>query len=435
MQDWVDRWQSLRRNVLADASLNALADSLSATIGPEAMARDAARWPIDDPSLAKGITGGLASMKAWYTARVAWIDQQFVPAPSVGTEGTMLVFRSAAGDQLAYTLDGSDPRSLGGRVAPNAQLTAAPLVVPSGANVHVRSYRASLEGEFPGTPWSSAVGGAGSTPLRPAARLVNLSARARVGSGEDSLIAGIVASDTVQKSYLVRGVGPALAAFGVANALPDPELVIHRSDGTEIFRNTGWQNGADALVLPNQFRAVGAFPLDQGSPDSALLPTLPAGLYTVRVSSATGRNGLGLVELYETGSGGRTTNLSARANVQPGEGSLTGGVVIQGPAYKRVLLRGIGPALARLGVTNALEDPVLTLYSGQTAIAINDGWSTAGAETAAAAAAASVGAFALTPGSADAALLITLAPGAYTVEIRGKDAVGGVALLEIYEVP
>jgi hypothetical protein len=46
-----------------------------------------------------------------------------------------------------------------------------------------------------------------------------------------------------------------------------------------------------------------------------------------------------------------------------------------------------------------------------------------------------VGAFALTPGSRDAALLTTLAPGSYTVQVSGADGGTGEALVEIYEVP
>jgi hypothetical protein len=46
-----------------------------------------------------------------------------------------------------------------------------------------------------------------------------------------------------------------------------------------------------------------------------------------------------------------------------------------------------------------------------------------------------VGAFALVPGSADAALLIHLAPGAYTVHLSGLGGTSGNALIEVYEVP
>ena len=40
----------------------------------------------------------------------------------------------------------------------------------------------------------------------------------------------------------------------------------------------------------------------------------------------------------------------------------------------------------------------------------------------------------LFPGSADSALLVTLAPGAYTAVIESPTGAGGVALVEVYEV-
>jgi expansin (peptidoglycan-binding protein) len=181
---------------------------------------------------------------------------------------------------------------------------------------------------------------------------------------------------------------------------------------------------------------LGAFALGTNSVDSALLPQVGAGAYTVRVSSPTGKTGVALAELYETGSNGRTSNLSVRVQVQPGDGALIGGFVIQGPAYKRVLIRGIGPTLKVFGVAAALADPLLTIVNSSEAIvATNDTWSAGTATAALVAATASVGAFALVPGTEDAAILITLPPGAYTVKIEGKNGATGVALLEIYEVP
>lgn len=43
-------------------------------------------------------------------------------------------------------------------------------------------------------------------------------------------------------------------------------------------------------------------------------------------------------------------------------------------------------------------------------------------------------AFALTTGSRDAALLVTLPPGEYTAQVSGSDDGTGVALVEVYEV-
>jgi hypothetical protein len=99
-----------------------------------------------------------------------------------------------------------------------------------------------------------------------------------------------------------------------------------------------------------------------------------------------------------------------------------------------MLLRAVGPTLGTLGVSHFLAAPNLQLYAGATRLGENSGWASAGPATAAALAAAATqaGAFALMPGSADAALLVTLAPGAYTAVVSSGNATGAV-LVEAYE--
>ena len=97
------------------------------------------------------------------------------------------------------------------------------------------------------------------------------------------------------------------------------------------------------------------------------------------------------------------------------------------------VLPGIGPALTNFGIAGALADPALTIYQDSKAIATNEGWANNAAITTAA---IQTGAFTLASGSKDAAVLITLNPGAYTAQIKSaKNASSGVALIEIYEVP
>lgn len=434
MQDWIDRWQSLRRNELSTSGLRALVDSLSAQVGNEAALRDATRWP-DNSSPFGNHTATVDRMRTWLTERARWIDQQFVAAPNATVSGGSITFTAPAGAQLVFTLDGSDPRSLGGDIAPNAQVTSEPLTVAADANVHVRSYRAALRDVFPGSPWSSAAGGEASSPLAPKARLVNISSRAIVGSGEDALIAGVVVADTEGKRYLSRAIGPGLAAFGASGYVADPQLSIFAGNGTELFRNNAWETGPDAVRLPTYARNVGAFPLATGSRDSALASEIAAGPYTVQVTTPSGQNGVGLAELYELDSKGRTVNLSTRAYVRTDDGVLIGGFVVTGPAYKRMLIRAVGPTLAAFGVGNALRDPILTVYRGAAVVATNDRWEQSDNPSAVSSAMRRVGAFALATGGEDAAMLITLPPGAYTVEVKGKDGLEGVGLLEIYEVP
>ncbi|MBL9203028.1 MAG: CotH kinase family protein [Opitutaceae bacterium] len=434
MQDWVDRWQSLRKGELATTSLVALATALSAEIGSEAAARDATRWP-DNAGPYGGFSGQIERLKGWLTQRAQWIDAQFLAAPTMAISGGNLVFTAPAGAQLVYTLDGSDPRALGGDVAPGALVANGPLTVPAGANVHVRSYRNNLRDTFPGSPWSSAAEGEASTPIAPRARLINISSRAIVGSGEDALVAGAIVADTASKRFLARGIGPGLASFGVGGALADPVLKLSVVGGAELARNGNWETGPEAALMGGYARSVGAFPLLSGVRDAALTTGLGHGAYTIEIAAASGQPGLGLAELYELDGAGRTVNLSTRARVRSGAGVLVGGFVVQGPAYQRMLIRAVGPTLGAFGVAGALRDPVLTVYSGSNAVATNDRWGAASNLAAVTAATTRAGAFQLAGGSEDAALLVTLPPGPYTVEVKGKAGAEGVALLELYAIP
>ena len=113
-----------------------------------------------------------------------------------------------------------------------------------------------------------------------------------------------------------------------------------------------------------------------------------------------------------------------------------GGFVIHGDKSKKVLIRGIGPALTKYSVPGVLADPKLSLFSGSKVIAENNDWSAdATKATALRAAFAATGAFTLDDKAKDAALLVELAPGDYTMWLESNDGTDGVALLEVYEVP
>jgi hypothetical protein len=130
----------------------------------------------------------------------------------------------------------------------------------------------------------------------------------------------------------------------------------------------------------------------------------------------------------------RLINLSTRAFVGTGANLAIPGFVISGTGSKRLLIRAVGPTLgaAPFNVPGAVADPQLTLFSGQTSIAANDNW---GGTAELTAAFGQVGAFALPAASRDAALLATLQPGSYTVQVGGVGGTSGVAIVEVYEVP
>ena len=118
-----------------------------------------------------------------------------------------------------------------------------------------------------------------------------------------------------------------------------------------------------------------------------------------------------------------------------GNGYSPGGFVVTGEAPLLVLVRAAGPALTGFGVPDVLAAPVLTVLRGDTIIAQGAAWSDGESAAQVAAAAARTSAFPLASGSADAALLLFLEPGAYTAHIRGQGDTTGIALVEIYVVP
>jgi len=128
----------------------------------------------------------------------------------------------------------------------------------------------------------------------------------------------------------------------------------------------------------------------------------------------------------------RLVNISTRAMVGTGSNILIPGFVVSGNGQEVLLIRAVGPGLAGFGVTGVLTQPSLALYnSSGSLIAANSGW---GSSAQIVSAARAVGAFDLPAGSADCALLISLAPGAYTVQVSSVGGTTGVALAEIYEV-
>lgn len=82
-----------------------------------------------------------------------------------------------------------------------------------------------------------------------------------------------------------------------------------------------------------------------------------------------------------------------------------------------------------------LADPTITVFRGDAVIATNDNWQTQTNPQAVATAAVTTGAFALTAGSRDSALVLTLEPGAYTFRVAGTGTSTGVALVEVYVLP
>jgi hypothetical protein len=164
------------------------------------------------------------------------------------------------------------------------------------AAIPVASYSIQIVGKNSGTGIAlaeiyDATPGTGFSATTP--RLVNVSARTQVGTGDNILIAGFVIGGGTPVRVLIRAVGPRLTAFGVGGVLADPKLEVF-SGTTKIGENDNWI-AADAPT----FTSVGAFALNTGSRDAALVATLGVGAYTVQVSGIGNTTGVCLVEVYE----------------------------------------------------------------------------------------------------------------------------------------
>lgn len=351
-------------------------------------------------------------------------------AQTVALGGTVALNVTATGTALAYQwkLNGA---AISGATDSTYLLTRA-------TTAHAGTYTVTITN--PAGTVTSAAAALTVSATADLGRIVNLSIRTAAGTGAQTLIVGAALGGlgtSGTKPVLLRAVGPALTAYGVTGALADPQLTLF-SGSTTLATNDNWAGDAQLVAISAQ---VGAFAFPSAtSKDAALFrPALASGSYTMQLAGVGSTTGTALAELYDatpaasfTTTTPRLTNVSARTQVGTGSDILIAGFVIGGTGNCTVLLRAVGPALASYGVTGTLADPQLALYNSSALIRANDDW--AGSPTLASTF-TTVGAFALDPASKDAALLVTLPPGSYTVQVSGTAATTGVALVEIYEVP
>jgi hypothetical protein len=308
----------------------------------------------------------------------------------------------------------------GGRTLEETAADGAAIAYPLGVGVFKRG-EIDWEGLRPGVVRSS-----GGDPGSHAGRLLNVSARLRLDAGQEPGVAGFVLAGEGARTLLLRAVGPALAAFGIAQPVPNPTLRLYR-DQALLAENDDWGSTGEALV--EAFAAAGAFPLPFGGRDAAILATLAPGAYTVHGADRAGDGGTLLLEVFDRGGapGARVVNLSVLARGRAdGENPIVGVVVGPGGAAE-LLLRAVGPSLAAFGVGDAMGDPAFRVYAGGRAIDGNDDWGSRREE--ALDAAGRMGAFPLVDGSRDAVVRMVREAGACTLNLVGGS---GRILTEIY---
>jgi outer membrane protein assembly factor BamB len=363
-------------------------------------------------------------------------------APTVTTPPAALAVTAGEAATLTVTAKGSLPLSyqwsFNGTALAGA--TAATLALPSTLVANAGSYTVTVT-NLAGAITSPAAALTVS-PANPP-RLINLSIFTTLGSAETFTVGTVVGGSGTNglKPVLVRAMGPTLGAapFSVPGILPDPLLDVF-TGGANVAHNDNWSGLSSLSTISAQVAAF-AFS-DANSKDAALVynadPVASPGGFTVQIKDNAGSPGLVLAEFYDTTPAPafttktpRLINISVLKPIGPG---LTAGFVVSGSGPLKVLIRAIGPSLNTLfGVPGAVADPKLDILdAGGKVIGTSDNWNGTPALSAAFAA---VGAFPLDPASKDAALLATLPPGNYTVQVSPASGATGTALVEVYEVP
>lgn len=140
----------------------------------------------------------------------------------------------------------------------------------------------------------------------------------------------------------------------------------------------------------------------------------------------------------------RMGNISTRGRILGGSRDMIAGFVIEGTDKHRIMIRGVGPTLKDFGIQDPVRKPLLKVMGDPDEPPVFEGgyWWLIGSHTVNPDSrivdmANRVGAFPLTEfgprqtTDLDAAVILDLAPGAYTVQM--SDQRNGIGLIEIYD--
>ncbi len=217
---------------------------------------------------------------------------------------------------------------------------------------------------------------------------------------------------------------------------------LHPSDarGSNAYATNGHIQVGDSISFPPSFSNHAR--LWKGTAESSvdldnLLPSYLS--YSTAFSIDAAGNIFGLA--YDTSDGtphavewltqaANLANISSRAYVETGDNVLIAGFIVNGTQDKPILIRGLGPSLALppINLPSVLEDPTLELHDSTGAIiGSNDNWKNTQQDM--------IEATGIAPTEdAEAAILASLPPGAYTAILRGVKRTVGNALVEFYDL-
>jgi hypothetical protein len=322
-----------------------------------------------------------------------------------------LLLGNAALTELVY--DSSKTYSKGDAVIPSSTeftLYTAKTTVPAGENgppntaywQTAEEYSTELQNTYSGTvstPPSSDNINTGeisnlgtpdtNTPSSQNAKIVSVNVRGTIGEGNDKRIMGFRMNGPAD--VLLRGVGPALADFGIpaSTLLPDPKITLLRyingdsAQGSERVTegdNDNYSSNSNAIEIET-VRASYALDIPTNTSQAISMPSLTQGFYTSQVEDVNGQTGIGWagVDLsYPDQTSTSFLHVSARGIVETTE-YMFGGFQITGSGTRKLYIRGRGPSLADFGVPGVMPDPLLKVFkydddtfTSSTLIAEND---------------------------------------------------------------
>jgi len=132
-------------------------------------------------------------------------------------------------------------------------------------------------------------------------------------------------------------------------------------------------------------------------------------------------------------------NVSTRSNSGSADNIMIVGFILEGTAPKTVLIRGLGPSMADVGLPGVMANPTLTLFSGSQIIASNDNWRDSQSTEILSTGLDPCQPFtsggpAPTGCDLESAIYITLNPGAYTAHLRGAGGGTGIGLADVFAI-
>jgi hypothetical protein len=274
------------------------------------------------------------------------------------------------------------------------------------------------------SPTVTATPSSTSTPTpTPAVRLLNVSTRLRIESGDGVGIAGFIITGNAPKDILLRGLGPQLGSLGIPDSLADPVIELHGPTGFATIINDNWKDDNQQSAI----KATGLAPAFDA--ESAILTTLSPGSYTVVIKGKNNGAGVGLVEVFDIHfetTQSSLSNISTRGFVGTEVEIMIAGFILHNDNW--IVVRGLGPSLAQFGVPDTLADPKIELRDlNGTLLRENDDWKEDPI--------GKVGVFGLGPSEPhEAAFALILPPGMYTALLVGVDNGIGNGLVEVYDL-